>query len=218
MRERRHERVDRRRLLLICESERHRSLSVAPGCGWGPTTTYGTSRGKSLNGTSVLPEMFENSGHEVRTAIRLNEELADWAGGIVRFAPYPGLPLVTRPVVPALARRRTRSLVNLCRARLRYRRGVLEERGGRPRRSSDGEPQGGSGREARCGGRLGRSLAEKGKARRRSLGMVRRRHRLDPAAVVQEALAVPGPTGIDAVAAALDRARAAQDGDAGGFC
>ena len=36
--------------------------------------------------------MFEHSGKEVRVAIRLNEELADWAGGIVRFAPTPGPP------------------------------------------------------------------------------------------------------------------------------
>ena len=60
----------------------------------------------SLNGTSVLAEMLEDRGHEVRAAIRLNEELADWAGGIVRFAPYPGPPDVGRGrLVPGLARR-----------------------------------------------------------------------------------------------------------------
>jgi plasmid stabilization system protein ParE len=36
--------------------------------------------------------MLRASGHEVRTAIRLNDELAEWAVGIVRFAPYPGPP------------------------------------------------------------------------------------------------------------------------------
>ena len=45
-----------------------------------------------MNGTSVLTRMLRDSGHEVRTAIRLNDELADWAEGIVRFAPYPGPP------------------------------------------------------------------------------------------------------------------------------
>jgi len=36
--------------------------------------------------------MLRNDGHEVRAAIRLTDELADWAEGIVRFAPYPGPP------------------------------------------------------------------------------------------------------------------------------
>ena len=62
------------------------------GCGSDLDATYGKSRGTSLNGTSVLTTMLRDSGHEVRTAIRLNQELAEWAGGIVRFAPYPGPP------------------------------------------------------------------------------------------------------------------------------
>ena len=62
------------------------------GCGSELDATYGKSRGTSLNGTSVLTSMLRDSGHEVRTAIRLNDELADWAEGIVRFAPYPGPP------------------------------------------------------------------------------------------------------------------------------
>jgi hypothetical protein len=62
------------------------------GCALGPDDTYGTSHGDSLNGTSVLATMLKDGGHEVRAAIRLNEELADWAGGIIRFAPYPGPP------------------------------------------------------------------------------------------------------------------------------
>ncbi len=36
--------------------------------------------------------MLRSEGHEVRTAIRLSDELAEWAEGIVRFAPYPGPP------------------------------------------------------------------------------------------------------------------------------
>jgi hypothetical protein len=67
------------------------ALCVA-GCGRAPDSTYGASRGTSLNGTSVVAGMLKDSGHEVRAAIRLNDELADWAGGIVRFAPYPGPP------------------------------------------------------------------------------------------------------------------------------
>ena len=62
------------------------------GCAPALDATYGKSRGTSLNGTSVLAKMLRDSGHEVRTAIRLNDELADWARAIVRFAPYPGPP------------------------------------------------------------------------------------------------------------------------------
>jgi hypothetical protein len=62
------------------------------GCGPGLEETYGRGRGTSLNGTSVLAQRLRDSGHEVRTAIRLTDGLADWAIGIVRFAPYPGPP------------------------------------------------------------------------------------------------------------------------------
>lgn len=62
------------------------------GCGSGPEATYGKSRGTSLNGTTVVAQMLRDRGHEVRTAIRLTDELADWATAIVRFAPYPGPP------------------------------------------------------------------------------------------------------------------------------
>ena len=48
--------------------------------------------GKSLNGTSAFAAIFKQRGHEVRPAIRLTEELAEWAEGIVRFATYPGPP------------------------------------------------------------------------------------------------------------------------------
>ena len=78
--------------LMRCDWAALCSACATCGMPQGPTTTYGTSRGTSLNGTSVLPRCFAISGHEVRTAIRLNDELADWADGIVRFAPYPGPP------------------------------------------------------------------------------------------------------------------------------
>ena len=40
----------------------------------------------------MFAAMLRSDGHEVRTAIRLSDELAEWADGIVRFAPYPGPP------------------------------------------------------------------------------------------------------------------------------
>jgi hypothetical protein len=55
-------------------------------------TSYGRVRGSSINGTSALAELFRAEGHTVRTAVRLTEELDDWAEVIVRFAPYPGPP------------------------------------------------------------------------------------------------------------------------------
>ena len=68
-------------------------FAVLPGCGnRGPDTEYGLSRGPSLNGTSAFAAIFRQRGHEVRPAIRLTEELAEWAEGIVRFATYPGPP------------------------------------------------------------------------------------------------------------------------------
>jgi hypothetical protein len=36
--------------------------------------------------------MLRNQGHDVRTAVRLTDDLAEWAEGLVRFAPYPGPP------------------------------------------------------------------------------------------------------------------------------
>jgi uncharacterized protein DUF4350 len=66
--------------------------ALLPGCARGPETDYGVSRGKSLNGTSAFASLLRHRGHEVRAAIRLTDELAGWAGGIVRFAPYPGPP------------------------------------------------------------------------------------------------------------------------------
>jgi len=65
---------------------------VFSGCARGPDTEYGSSRGTSLNGISVFASMLRHRGHDVRTAIRLTDELEEWAQGIVRFAPYPGPP------------------------------------------------------------------------------------------------------------------------------
>jgi hypothetical protein len=45
-----------------------------------------------LNGTEALVRLLKNRGHEVRVAIRLNETVSTWSGGIVRFATYPGPP------------------------------------------------------------------------------------------------------------------------------
>ncbi len=36
--------------------------------------------------------MLRDQANEVRTAIRLTDELAEWSEGIVRFAPFPGPP------------------------------------------------------------------------------------------------------------------------------
>jgi hypothetical protein len=69
------------------------ALLAAAGCGpMGVETTYGRSRGASVNGTGALVEMFRAEGHEVRVTSRLNEALAEWADTVVRFAPYPGRP------------------------------------------------------------------------------------------------------------------------------
>jgi hypothetical protein len=50
------------------------------------------SRGMSLNGTAAFATLLRHRGHEVRAAVQLTDELAQWAEGIVRFAPYPGPP------------------------------------------------------------------------------------------------------------------------------
>jgi hypothetical protein len=68
-------------------------VPLSPGCGaGGPETEYGLSRGTSLNGTRAFAAMLRNRGHTVKAAIRLTDGLAEWAQGIVRFAPYPGPP------------------------------------------------------------------------------------------------------------------------------
>lgn len=63
------------------------------GCGPSPVdSTYGRSRGPSINGTGALAELIRQRGHEVRAAVRLNETLGDWAEALVRFSPHPGPP------------------------------------------------------------------------------------------------------------------------------
>ncbi len=68
------------------------ALLYLAGCGAGLETDYGTSEGWSINGTSVLAAALKAEGHEVEAAVRLNDELAGWAKGIIRFATYPGPP------------------------------------------------------------------------------------------------------------------------------
>jgi hypothetical protein len=67
-------------------------FALSAGCASGPETEYSASRAASLNGTSVFAELLRQRGHTVRAAVRLTDELAEWAEGIVRFAPYPGPP------------------------------------------------------------------------------------------------------------------------------
>jgi hypothetical protein len=67
-------------------------LATAPGCSQGPETSYGSSRGQSLNGTSAFAALVRRQGHEVRTARRLTDELSGWADVIIRFAFAPGTP------------------------------------------------------------------------------------------------------------------------------
>lgn len=66
--------------------------ALAPGCGPYVDTTYGRARAPSVNGTTVLADLFRARGHEVRAAFRLSDELKEWADVIVRFAPAPGPP------------------------------------------------------------------------------------------------------------------------------
>jgi hypothetical protein len=54
-------------------------------------TSYGSVSGESINGTGTLAGAFRQRG-EVRVTRRLNDEVAEWAQTIVRFAPYPGPP------------------------------------------------------------------------------------------------------------------------------
>jgi hypothetical protein len=67
-------------------------LAVSAGDLRGPETGYGSSRGASLNGTGAFAGLIHRQGHEVRTALRLSDDLAQWADVIVRFASIPGPP------------------------------------------------------------------------------------------------------------------------------
>ncbi|WP_406701055.1 hypothetical protein V5E97_19910 [Singulisphaera sp. Ch08] len=69
------------------------AVLTVSGCGTRDVdTTYGRARDKSINGTGTLVQLFKAQGHSVRTAVRLSDELAEWADVIVRIAPYPGPP------------------------------------------------------------------------------------------------------------------------------
>lgn len=65
---------------------------MTAGCGERLDTSYGRTRGTSINGTGALAELFRLRGDEVRTAVRFTPELADWADTLVRFSPAPGPP------------------------------------------------------------------------------------------------------------------------------
>lgn len=62
------------------------------GCGQGPETEYGGSRGASVNGVSAFRSLLENRGHQTRAALHLGDQVSEWAEVIVRFAPQPGAP------------------------------------------------------------------------------------------------------------------------------
>lgn len=64
---------------------------LASGCSPRLETNYGATKGLSINGTSVLAEMFRERGDEVRTAYRLTGQVSEWADVIVRFAAHSGL-------------------------------------------------------------------------------------------------------------------------------
>ena len=55
-------------------------------------TTYGRSRGSSVNGTGAFAEALRLEGHEVRAAVAATDSLAKWADVIVRLPLHPGPP------------------------------------------------------------------------------------------------------------------------------
>ena len=149
--------------------------------------------------------MLRERGHEVRTAIRLTDELADWADGIVRFAPYPGPPARRRGgLVPRLARRGSGPLADLCRARLRYRAEYWKTCGTAFRIGRARPPRGGRG-----GTKRRRPTGSTGCPRRQRpppipANGLRSRPRLRRREPVPS-WSGPWAEGIDAAAAALDR-------------
>ena len=62
------------------------------GCSKEIETYYGRRAGESVNGTGVFSNLLSDRRHEVRTAVRLTDELSLWADLIVRFAPQGGPP------------------------------------------------------------------------------------------------------------------------------
>src|SRR5262245_53453702 len=67
------------------------ALALA-GCGETLDTSYGHVRGKSINGTGALADMFRARGCEVRVALKRTAKVGEWADVIVRFAPISGPP------------------------------------------------------------------------------------------------------------------------------
>ena len=66
---------------------------IPAGCGPSAVdTTYGRSRGKSINGTGAFAEVLRQGGHEVRVAVRMTDALAEWSTVLVRYALHPGPP------------------------------------------------------------------------------------------------------------------------------
>ena len=68
------------------------TLPAAAGCGGHLDPSYGRSRSTAVNGTALFADRLRAEGHEVRAAVRLTDELRDWADVVVRFAPEPGPP------------------------------------------------------------------------------------------------------------------------------
>jgi len=68
------------------------ALLALSACGREVETGYGRSRSTSVNGTGAFAGLFRARGDEVRTAVRLTDELSEWADVVVRFAPAPGPP------------------------------------------------------------------------------------------------------------------------------
>ena len=61
------------------------------GCDSGTIeTTYGRSRGQSVNGINTITDLIRQRGHETRPALRLTPQLSEWADVIIRFTPDPG--------------------------------------------------------------------------------------------------------------------------------
>lgn len=68
------------------------ALFLGAGCSRPLDTSYGRVSGRSLNGTGVFAQLLRDAGHDVRVARRLNDDVAEFADTIVRFAPRPGPP------------------------------------------------------------------------------------------------------------------------------
>jgi hypothetical protein len=80
--------ASRRHLLILVAF----ALLAATGCTSSVDSSYGRTRGASVNGTGGFASVLRAEGHEVQVALRLTDELRDWADVIVRFAPTPGPP------------------------------------------------------------------------------------------------------------------------------